>query len=385
MRTKKKVWPIIVIIILIGFSTDLIKEQLSASTVMASTSKSSETQTPNPVDIEIVKPFDYEILNIADWSTYVVESVEEKEPGYIVSIVEETSMYIIPLRNDNFLDERAEIREIILPCGSTFEIARTVTITNTKGNEIQIGLVANTYGAHAVSAVLLGATDSNNNKANFIAEQEATNISVSYVALENDIYPNKVENILRALLNITTYQNENGPFKKDTEYSFLNIAGLYDSFKFREYMLTGPESGVRAGGVCAVAVGLSSLVHQAQGDDVKIVEKWSHSTKYFQGPFSPPEYTVDAAVEMRTDGSIYDFRWIQGDTQYLKFDVSITPSDISYEDTAQNGREGLSDVNFLVSLSFTNEPPIDQNEKIQNQLLDYLAFRESHHEDPLGQ
>jgi len=369
------------------YDDDFWEEQLPPpmATAIAPISENNENQIQGQSDIEIVKPFNYEILNIADWSTYSIESVEEKEPGHVVSIAEETSMYIIPLRKDNFLDERVPVKEIILPYGSTFEIAKITTITNTEGNKIQIGLVANTYGAPAVSAILLGATDSNRRSINFVTKQETVDVSVSYVALENDIYPNKVENVLRALSNIAKYQEEEGPFKDGSEYSFLNIAGLYDPSKFREYILTGPESGVRAGGVCAMATGLSSLVHQANRDDVQIVEKWSHATKYFQGPFSPSKYTIDATVEMRVDGSNYDFRWIQGNTQYLKIDVSMTPSDILYGDTAQNGIGGLSDVNFIVSLSFTNKLPEDQTTRLQKQLQEYLAFRESHHEYPLEQ
>lgn len=328
------------------------------------------------------KPFNYEILNISNWNEYEIDSVERKEAGYGVTITNDTSMYMIPLRKDNFVDERKEVKEIIVPFGSDLEIAEVREIVGPNNEKIRIGLVANTYGGNVAVAILLGAVDENGVGMEFSKEREEKMRTVSYVVTEDFIYPNKVVNTLVALRNISEYQEANGQFKQGQEYSYLDMIGLKDPVKNKEYEngLTSAKSVVRGGGVCAMATGVSSLVHL---QDYKIVEQWAHPSRYAQGPFSPSEYEVDATVDYN-DQSVYDFRWSQEEDKYLKVNLFMTPSDIPFEDTQRDGVGGPSDVFMVVSLSFTDTPVENQSDAIEKKLNEYQQYRESLHQSRLN-
>lgn len=331
------------------------------------------------------KDFNYEILNIADWSNYELDSIVEKEAGNKIKVTEETSMYMIPLRKDNFLKEDGEIREIRAPYGSCFEIAEVRTIVGPKKEEIKIGVIANTYGGNIVSALLLEAKDENGVSINFVNEENENSETVSYTVTEDFIYPNKVENTLIALRNIAEYQEQNGPFEKGKEYSYIEMTGIADPLRKEEYKkgLTSTRAVVKGGGVCAMATGISSLLHLQEDDSFKIKEQWTHPIRYAQGPFSQSEYLVDATVSI-TDDSIYDLRWEQGQEKYLSINTFLTPTDIDFRNTSGDGIGGESDVYLVVSLSFTNTPPIDQSKILQQYLNDYKEYRDSQHESRLN-
>lgn len=333
-----------------------------------------------------IKQFNYEILNIGDWSQYEIEKVEAKEPGYGIEILDQTSMYMIPLRKDNFVDERREMKEILVPPGHSFEIAEVRSITGPNGEKIRLGLIANTYGANFVSAVLLGATDENGTKVEFTRDKESTSRVVSYIVTEDSIYPNKVINTLIALRNMSEFQDVNGPFKSGLEYSYIDMIGLKAPNKKNEYEygLTSSKSRVKGGGVCAMATGISTLVHIQNGTSYEVIEQWVHPVRYAQGPFSPSEYLVDATVDYN-ENTTYDLRWIQGEDKYLHIKTFAIPSDLPYSKTERDGVGGLSDVFLVVSLSFENTPPPQgQTAILQKELENYRDFRSSQHQQNLN-
>jgi len=342
----------------------------------------STAETSTHTAIQESKPFNYEILNIADWSEYELEKIEAKDPGYGIEVVDETSMYMIPLRKDNFVDERKELKEILIPSGHNFEIAEVRSITGPNGEEIKIGIIANTYGANFVSAVLLGATDENGTKIDFTKEKETKSRTVSYIVTEDFIYPNKVTNTLIALRNMSEYQDINGPLKQGQEQSYLDMIGLKDPSKKNEYEygLTSSKSRVKGGGVCAMATGISSLVHL---EEYEIKEQWAHPVRYAQGPFSPSEYLVDATVDYN-ERETFDFRWIQEENKYLHIKTFTTPSDLPSSLTEKDGVGGLSDVFLIVSLSFEDTPPQKQTEELKKELENYKHFRNSQHQERLN-
>ena len=159
------------------------------------------------------------------------------------------------------------------------------------------------------------------------------------------------------------------------------MIGLLDPNKRYDYltglMSSGAES--RGGGVCAMATGISSLVHQDPTN--KIVSQWPHPTRYFQGPFSMSPYVVDATVQEVADGPDYDFTWSLSKERYLKIDTYMTPSGVPYSETAQDGIGGQSDVNAIFVLSFTDQYPEGQTERLQNMMNEYSQFRQSQHAD----
>lgn len=329
------------------------------------------------------KVFDFEILNISDWSNFELEETEEKEPGYGIDVTKETTMFMIPLKSDNFFDKKKEVKEILAPSGSTFEIAEIRTLVGPNGEKIKVGHVANTYGSHVLSTVILEAQDSNGTKEVYTEERETSERTVSYVVTEDNIYPNKVENILIALRNISSFQEGNGGFKKGEEYSYIDIVGLKDkSYEYRNG-LTSTGGVVRGGGVCAMSTGVSSLIHVQDSEDYKVVERWPEPERYFQGPFSPSEYIVDSSVDYN-DSNTYDLRWIQGEDKYMHVNIFLSPSDIPFEQTNQNGVGGVSDVIAVVSLSFEDEVQENQTEYISEILRQYEEYRDSNHATKLN-
>ena len=112
---------------------------------------------------------------------------------------------------------------------------------------------------------------------------------VTYIAGVNDIYPNKVENILLALGQLSAYQDRHQGFKAGKYISVLRAFGFYSYQAFQEYKVGALASGISApAGVCAAATGLASLAYLTEG--AKIIDIVHHDEQhlYFQGPFSPP-------------------------------------------------------------------------------------------------
>ena len=336
-----------------------------------------------PTYIYEQKEFNNEVINTETWANYNLESIEKMNPGYGVTLTKETPMLLIPFKNDFFIDNKRELKEIIIPKNNNFEIAEKRTLIGQNGEKVEIGLISNTYGAEYVGAVLLKAEDENGVSIEF-SEQQTTSEVVTYIGEQNSIYPNKVINILKAVENISKFQDENGQFKNGTTYSFLDLAGLNNPSKLRdyEYGLTSTKAEVKAGGVCAVATGISSLIHQQKNEKYITTEQWDHPILISQGPFSPSKYQVDATVDLAENGP-HDFKWVQGEDKYLKIQANIIPSDIPFEETDPNGLEKPSDVILILSLSFTSEKPQNQTEQLSAILNQYLLYRESQHQIPL--
>lgn len=356
-------------------------ESLEEEVAMADITAEIADEEIAQISSEKEESFDFSILNIEDWNDYEIGNIEKKAPGYVVEIENPTSMFVIPLRNDEFLDESKDVEEIVVDKGVVFEIAEVRKLVGPKGEEIEIGLLANTYGAKAVGAIVMDGKDSSGVDRSFTKESESTENAVAYVALADSVYPNKVYNTFNALLNISQYQDANGILTSGGEYSYLEMIGLLDPNKRYDYLTGLTSSGAESlgGGVCAMATGISSLVHQDPTN--KIISQWHHPTRYFQGPFSMSPYVVDATVQEVLGGESYDFTWVMSKNRYLKIDTYITPSGVPYSETALNGVGGLSDVNVIFVLSFTDQYPEGQSERLQEKMNEYSQFRKSQHTD----
>jgi hypothetical protein len=328
---------------------------------------------------EIKEEFDYSVLDIHKWNEFELDSVEQKDPGYVVTVSNPTSFFVLPLSSDEFLEEDREVEEIVLNEGMPLEISEVRRLTGPEGEEITIGLVANTFGAKAASAVVVDGKDVLGTRISFVEEREGNSSAVAYVNLSESIYPNKVYNTYRALLNISQFQDEYGPLKTGEENSYLEMIGLLNSNRKSQYLRGLMSSGTeaRAGGVCAMATGMSLLVHQDENN--KIIEQWHHPSRYYQGPFSLSPYVVDATVQLVDGEDDYDFRWEFANDTYLQINVDMSLSDVPYSETASNGIGGLSDVNTIFSISLADEYPEGQSERLEKQMREYLEFRNSKH------
>jgi len=363
------------------YSEDLFIQELNATYVPPECWQPSLTLSPTE---EIVREFNQSVVEFSEWKEYTLEAVEDMEPGYTGVVPKESSLYMIPLKKDNFVENKdgKYVKETKVGKDTRFEIAQVRTLRGPNGESVRVGAVANTFGEHSVSILLLSATDIYGNVQKFVNESQEDERTVSYIVSEESIYPNKISNTLRALKNISEYQLENGPMVAGQIQSYLDMIGLEDPSEISKYNvgLTSGKSEVRGGGVCAMATAISTLVNISSGGNPNIVEQWAHLIRYSQGPFSPSEYKVDATVGLNPT---YDFRWIQEETKYLKVNIHLSPSDIAYEDTNYNGVGGLSDANLIINISFTDRIPKNQVEYIQNILEDYNVFRETRHNDTL--
>ena len=322
------------------------------------------------------KEFDFSLLDIRKWNDFELDSVEKKEPGYVVDVDKPTSLYVFPLTNDEFLDRKREVEEIVLDNKISFEIAEIRELKGPNNEMVSIGLIANAYGVSGFGAVLLGARDSSGSEIEFAQRNRSIKNTTTYITLADNIYPNKIFNTLLASQYMSEKQDKEGPFREGEENSFIDLLRLLKHHGYKEGLMSN-KAVVWGGGLCALATGMSALVHQDESN--KIIEQWEHPIRYFQSPFSYSPYKVDATIET-SDEETFDFRWIFADSKYLKIDANISLSGVSFNNTVANGIGGISDVNGIFSLSLTDTYPEDQSEILRSQVEEYEEFRKSQHQ-----
>jgi hypothetical protein len=324
-------------------------------------------------DVKEDVEFDNEIIDIENWRNYTVETRESLETGYTIETTTNSSIYLLPLNKDLFLNQEDDILEVEIPSGQNFEITETITLQGDSDEQITFGMLANTFGSKVTALIILNATDSKEAHKEFISHGENAENTVTYIALPENIYPNKIQNVIRSMAYISQYQELNGPFEKDKEYSYLEIIGLNNQQLRREYVQGFTSTGaiVRAGGVCAGATAFSSLIHQYSGDNVEIVEQWAHPVRYFQGAYSPSEYLVDATVDQGREDT-YDFRWIQQDNLYIETDITLIPVNKPSSDPLAKPSDDI----LLLSISFTKDLPENQSSRLLDTLDNYISYRE---------
>jgi hypothetical protein len=350
-------------------------EQLPTDTYILPEDIDLENEKSIQVSADITEnvEFNNEIINIENWKNYNIETKETLEPGYTIETTTNTPIYLLPIHKDLFVNQKEEILQMEIPSGQNFEIAEKVVLHGDSNEQITFGILANTFGSKIVASIVLDAKDKNEIKKEFASFRENAENTVTYIALPEDIYPNKIQNVIRSMAYISQYQELNGPFQKDKEYSYLDIIGLENPQLKREYAqgLTISKAVVRAGGVCAGATALSTLIHQHDGNNVKIVEQWSQPAEYFQGAFSPSEDLVDAIVD-QSEKENHDFRWIQQDNLYIETDVTLIPVNKPLPDPL----EKPSDNTLVLSLSFTRDLPENQSSHLLHTLDNYISYRE---------
>lgn len=326
---------------------------------------------------DIEEPYSYERLEIKELEHFELDSVELIKKDSVVTIIEETPIYLIPF--DTKLSK--EVKETSLLPGMSGQIVQKRIITNNTGDTIEIGILANTYGGPYVAGIVLSAKFDGKAK-NFVISNKSEKSISTYIGTENDLYPNKLANILRALYNISKYQEENGPFKYGEDYSLIKLLGLDDNQKLHEYK-SGFASGggsFLAGGVCASVTGISTLFSNLE-DQIVVKERYLHSRPYIQGPFSPSYLDADATVFIHSSPALLrDFVWSvkkPSARKYLKFDVDFLSSGINYDSDNYWGLHGPSDAVIFVSFSLVNEKPEYQKELLEYYIREYDLYRSS--------
>ncbi len=330
---------------------------------------------------------DYTQYDLSKLQEYTLSSIEKMDEGYVVDVLMDTPLYLVPFEKDERgqfdTDDDGSMMQIVANEGMTFEIEEKRLLENIDGSIIELGIIANTFGSEFVGAIVLN-SNINNKERLFTEENEEFENAVTYLMFGNEIYPNKVKNVLLGLMNISEYQDKHGPFKLGNEYSLLSMTGLDNYGKFHDYAmgLTSSKAEARAGGVCATATGISTLLSQIGGFAVNRVP---HGIHYVQGPFSPNPFSVDAAIFINGENST-DMKWyLRNGTQegYFHFDVQLIPSRIPYSRTSIDGLSGLTDVYGIATFGYSKDKPIAQTVDLHCNVLQFEMYRDSMHRDKL--
>ena len=325
-------------------------------------------------------------------TTSKLESVEKLRDGYVVNVLTPTPLYLVPYTDEknkwdirvHDLDTEGEIKQRIANEGMTFEIEQKRVLVSRDGTELELGVLANTYGSKFVASILLG-VKKGNRKISFVERNFAAKNSITYLVTGTDVYPNKVKNILIGLMKISEYQEENGPLVPGEMYSLLTMTGVNDWEQLQEYEKgrTGAGGIVFAGGVCATVTGISSLLHEMEGFYVNRVP---HGAHYSQGPHSPDPNRVDATILYNGPTNSTDMTFSLKKNQapgHLHFAYQLMPSGVPFNETDPNGVTGLSDIHLIVTYSFEQDKPISQIVDLHAGTLYWDNFRKSAHKEKL--
>ena len=370
----------------------------ASPTVNASpTSVPSATPEPSPSPTPSATPnlFSPEELEDIAWEFFaqnheqvtVLETHEVPE-GTRIKTLRETPLFMIPLRPDFLMETIWDVQLVPVPLGFDFQLEKIKVFSLPNGIELSLGLLANSYNTHQtwVLAMPLSVHAPDGSQLDFADLEQSDNAVVTFTATRDDIYPNKVENILLALKQISAIQENSGAFLQGHDYSYLGLVGLANGEFFNLYKdgLNKFKSPIRANGICAIATGLSTLLIADGYPNYLFQEKHAHRDLYHQGPFSFPRFLVDSAIEFGPEQyQKFDLKWKQPKTAYLKLNLHIFRTGLDFDETWENGVDGPSDMGMLVSLSFSEEAPKDQLAMLKTLSEEVLQFRETKHESGL--
>ena len=299
--------------------------------------------------------------------------------------MKDTVLYLVPILEDFSVNMTAESLEVPISPGMSFEIAETYKLVDAGSKASTYGLLANTYGGKFLGILLLGSS-SVMTEVDYVKKNVRLSPVVTYIAGANDIYPNKVENILLALGQLSAYQDRHLGFRAGSYISVLRAFGFGSYDAFQEYKVGALASGITApaGGVCAAATGLASLAHLTIG--AKIIDIVHHDAEhlYFQGAFSPQAGEVDSGISISPDGSFEELGFTLPESGYFRVDIQLLPSGVAYQETDPKGLQGLSDSILIFSISYTSTPLIEQTESIEKMVTSFQQYRESAHSKPLS-
>lgn len=333
---------------------------------------------------DIVSEVNLQDFDFPKLSEYSLSSIENLQKDNIFQTTQNTLMYLIPLDNEQNVLEKLPVKQFGVKQGMNFEIAQKRILINEFGESVEINLLGNTFGGKNFVAAILGKISSNGKETSFLTGNfESIEDSATYIVTEDSVYPNKILNVLKAF----GYLTDVGELKKDELYSYLSIIGLNNRSILFSYE-QGRNSGgsvVYAGGVCATATGVSSLLSQVKGVEILPlgIGRWTHPGPYAQGPFSADWRDIDATVSYNGEGVSYDLIWKMNRNGYIKIDAQILPSGLAFDETDEYGLGHVSDVSAIFSLSFTEDEPVGQKEMLEYLWNSYDSFRESQHSTPL--
>ena len=301
----------------------------------------------------------------------------ERTSGIIVSDL--TPIIAVPLRKDYFYDQRKPIEIIKLEEGVTLGYKDIFTLKiGSEGRRLTI--LSHITGDRAIYLAELGRGSilpvSGRYEESRTSVKGAPDGAVSEYTYSDEVYPNKIINILVAASSLLGYQEENGPFLPRKDYSLLEILQMDAN---RDYVQGRTSRGwiVKAGGICALASTLSKSIFLAGGS---FTEKWTHPTQsqYFVGSGDSriTKRNSDATVGFGDNGEVYDFIWQIPTSDPLYLSASSSIMLISGPKAEDLGPD--ADARIFLTISWTkSKPKEDELGQIARVLSAYKTFRGS--------
>lgn len=330
-----------------------------------------------------------DLQDIEEWKELIPEKREKVEKT--IQTTSEVDVILLPVQSDYFYNSKENPTVWKFPAGLNLDIKDIYYFKGEDGKIARFSILPNIMASRSIPIIFLDNGHMEDGKyvidsKNYEEKEQSEVLSTfSYIAGEDEVYPNKVINILTAMREIAEKQETNGKFIKGQEYSYIDLISLKDLRIFKDGF-TSSRAIVKGGGVCAGATLISNVLY-GLGEkenihwDAIVKERWEHPSKYYVSPFGINDFVTDATVQIpgASGGETFDFRWIQPRDAYLKIDISMVPNGLKIEDTETSGVGGKSDVELIITLSFTDTHPGDQSQKIEEFISAYEQYRSSDH------
>lgn len=322
-------------------------------------------------------------VNLAE-SAKLVEKDESVEGALIPNNL---PVVLVPIYSDFFYNQKAPIETFSLGAGDDVlvDYKGLWTIETAPGQAIRVTTLPHTTGGMNYPLAIFdkGTLDSSGKYTptetyyqTALAKGSDYYSSFTYTA-ENEIYPNKIDNILEALTALAEYQDQNGAFKAGVVNSYLNILDVPG----RDYVLGKNSAGylVRAGGICATA---STLAKSLFLGGATFAERWMHPSDHVY-PVSPGDPLITAADSDATVGfdkeGFFDFKWVQPKDGYLSVQAAVLPDYFN----KQGGNYDPPDARIVFSIIYTPNKPQGEAEKLKAIKDAYDVYRKSGREERL--
>ena len=289
---------------------------------------------------------------------------------------------------------------LLLGTGEQYALRHASNTGKNAALEVQAAVLPHLVGGQPFLGVVIlsaGVRDFTNGtflqETNYIENAENGILAdATYFGGRDTIYPNKLANILIAISYMAEYQGDNGAFQAQDGYSFNNLIRLRGGDTLR---YTDGANKLWAAGVCAVASLTSTTLYdlsQTLGVDYTdsitsiIRTQYQHQVAmpYAACPYIP--VNVDTVVAVLPDLSA-DLVWQmppEPAQAYLTFDAAVLANEVPFAETAEDGIDGISDAELLVTMAFTTNDPGPQSGELQSLLSAYRLFRSSQHETVQG-
>ncbi len=310
------------------------------------------------------KEFDESTLNLVEWPNYELVETETFEKLETVHIKEGTRIFAFPYVEelftedvDMFEDNNPSINEFDCPKDFYFQIGEKRTIQNEKGESVTVGIVAGAMGelAHVpVFTVILQAQDANGIIKDFTDDIDPVlkdRDIITNVLINNGYRKNEYNSSLLSIYRFGKYQEDNGMFLANQEYSMEDILSPFEDFAKYPY---NPEYSNRLYilGSSSLSTSVSALFRKNPEIGKVLVSRRSPFGDA-RGPFSDSQAW---GVNMNANSPFVFELYKDG---YLLIDSVVLPfGEKKIKSYFEDKQELLADYGLFYSITFVDSKDI---------------------------